>query len=182
MNFLKYQEQAWSTAIYNNKGDNPVYVVEGLCGEAGEVFELIKRIHRGQELDLEKLKGETGDVLWYIQGMHSEYNMNMPDREMDPYQRACVASVKPFDIHHWAFRLSSSIGRVAEWQDSCTYYDMYNFVSPSDLQNLLESCLQALTMLIHTAGLQLDEVAQFNLDKLARRQEKGILSGDGSDR
>jgi len=182
MNFIKYQEQAWSTAVYDNKGNNPVYIAEGLSGEAGEVQEIIKRIHRGQGLDLDKLKGETGDVLWYIQGMHSEFNMNMPDREMGPYQSACVASVKLFDIHHWSLRLSATIGRVSEWVDSCTYYEMYNFVSPSDLQNQLEGCLQALTMIIHSAGLQLEDVAQFNLDKLADRQERGVLRGTGSDR
>jgi len=182
MNFIKYQEQAWSTAVYNNKGDNPIYVAEGLGGEAGEVFELVKRMHRGQGLDFEKLKGEVGDVLWYIQGMHSEYSLPMLDCEMSAYQSACVASAKPFDIHHWSLRLSATIGRVSEWVDSVVYYGIYNFVSPVDLQHSLEACLQALTMLIHSADLQLDEVAQFNLDKLASRQERGVLRGTGSDR
>lgn len=31
-------------------------------------------------------------------------------------------------------------------------------------------------------GLDLDEIAQANLDKLASRQRRGVLSGDGDDR
>jgi NTP pyrophosphatase (non-canonical NTP hydrolase) len=31
-------------------------------------------------------------------------------------------------------------------------------------------------------GLELDEIAQTNLDKLLSRQRRGVLSGDGDDR
>ncbi len=180
MNFLKYQEQAWSTAIYDNKGNNSIYVCEGLDGESGEVQEIIKRLHRGQELDLDKLKGESGDNLWYIQGMYSEYGLLMPDREMDAYQNACAVSHKAFNLHHWSLRLGSKVGRVLEWVDELIFFEYP--VQTTELQVHLEDCLITLTMLIHTAGLQLEDIAQFNLDKLASRQERGVLSGTGSDR
>lgn len=39
----------------------------GLCGEAGEVSDLIKKhIYQGHELKREKLIEELGDVCWYI--------------------------------------------------------------------------------------------------------------------
>jgi len=39
----------------------------GLTGEAGEVADLIKKgIFHGQGLDVEKLRRELGDVLWYV--------------------------------------------------------------------------------------------------------------------
>jgi hypothetical protein len=34
----------------------------------------------------------------------------------------------------------------------------------------------------HEAGLMLGDVAQVNLDKLARRKEEGKITGSGSDR
>jgi NTP pyrophosphatase (non-canonical NTP hydrolase) len=41
--------------------------VMGLCGEAGECIDLVKKyIHQGHELNTEKLIDELGDVLWYI--------------------------------------------------------------------------------------------------------------------
>lgn len=183
MNFIHYQEKAWSTAIYNNKGHNPVYVCEGLDGESGEVQEIIKRMHREQGLDTEKLMGEAGDVLWYIQGMHSEFKLSMFNYEMGVYQSDCVASLKAFDIHHWSLQLGTGVGKVLGWVDSFIYCNP----NPEDhltssLQDHLDTCLRSLTMIVHSAGLQLEHVAQFNLDKLASRQERGVLRGTGSGR
>ena len=39
----------------------------GIGGEGGEVVDLVKKYrYHGRDLDLEKLKLELGDVLWYI--------------------------------------------------------------------------------------------------------------------
>ena len=41
--------------------------VMGLCGESGEVIDLVKKhLHQGHELDKEKLIRDLGDVCWYI--------------------------------------------------------------------------------------------------------------------
>jgi NTP pyrophosphatase (non-canonical NTP hydrolase) len=41
--------------------------VMGLCGEAGEVIDLVKKcMFQGHELDKEKIKQELGDCTWYI--------------------------------------------------------------------------------------------------------------------
>lgn len=42
----------------------------GVAGEAGEVADLVKKhIGHGHPLDVEKLKLELGDVLWYVAGL-----------------------------------------------------------------------------------------------------------------
>ena len=39
----------------------------GLCGEAGEVIDIIKKWHaQGHPLDRDKIVKELGDVTWYI--------------------------------------------------------------------------------------------------------------------
>ena len=39
----------------------------GLCGEAGEVIDLLKKhLFQGHDLDKERMIGEVGDCLWYI--------------------------------------------------------------------------------------------------------------------
>ncbi len=41
--------------------------VMGLCGEAGEVIDIVKKhLAQGHELDRQKLIKELGDVAWYL--------------------------------------------------------------------------------------------------------------------
>ena len=41
--------------------------VMGLCGESGEVIDIVKKhLAQGHELDVEKIAKELGDVAWYL--------------------------------------------------------------------------------------------------------------------
>ena len=84
MDFNEYQEKAWKTAIYPNKGNNLIYPVLGLGGETGEVLEKIKKIMRDEKNQIsekkkEKLKKELGDVLWYLSSICKELNITLND-------------------------------------------------------------------------------------------------------
>ncbi len=49
------------------KADGLLNGVMGLCGEAGEVIDLVKKhLHQGHDLDKEALVKELGDVAWYL--------------------------------------------------------------------------------------------------------------------
>ena len=55
---------------YQHYMPNVLYAAIGMCGEAGEVSELIKKYaYHGQEIDTEHLARELGDVLWYVSYM-----------------------------------------------------------------------------------------------------------------
>ena len=61
-----YQEEAMRTANAMH-GDLLQNGVMGLCGEAGECVDLVKkRLFQGHELDKEHLAKELGDVAWYL--------------------------------------------------------------------------------------------------------------------
>lgn len=46
---------------------NVLYAAIGMCGEAGEVAELVKKYeYHGHAIDTEHLARELGDVLWYV--------------------------------------------------------------------------------------------------------------------
>ena len=82
MNFQEYQAEATKTAIYQNKGNNPYYHTLGLCGEAGEVAEKIKKVMRddGGDISIEKsaeIMKEIGDVIWYIAALCEELDIDM---------------------------------------------------------------------------------------------------------
>lgn len=70
MTFQEYQAHALKTA--NDKRPLEFYHrVLGLVGESGEIAEKVKKLLRDQNgdlasLDIEDMKKELGDVLWYI--------------------------------------------------------------------------------------------------------------------
>lgn len=68
-NMDEYQGLASRTARLEEMypKDNLANFALGLTGEAGEVADEIKKhVYHGHNLDIENLKGELGDVLWYL--------------------------------------------------------------------------------------------------------------------
>ncbi len=82
MNFSEYQNQSRQTAVYPHIDNNFVYPTLGLCGEAGEVAEKIKKIIRDKNSnlftsDILELEKELGDVLWYLSQVASELELSL---------------------------------------------------------------------------------------------------------
>ena len=64
----EYQYDAMRTkANYENQLEQITCAVMGIAGESGELVELLKK-HRyqGHPLDLDELRNEAGDILWYL--------------------------------------------------------------------------------------------------------------------
>lgn len=81
--FDRYQAEARKTAVYPTHLVG-IYPALGLCGEAGEVAEKIKKLHRDDHgvLSLEflvALKKELGDVLWYVANLAEDYNISLSE-------------------------------------------------------------------------------------------------------
>lgn len=52
----------------------------GIQGEAGEIADIFKKhMYQGHELDLDHLKEEMGDVMFYIVNLATLYNIDMED-------------------------------------------------------------------------------------------------------
>lgn len=68
MKINEYQNLALTTMNKElDKKDILTNSVMGLCGEAGEVIDLVKKhLHHGHQLNKEKLILELGDVAWYL--------------------------------------------------------------------------------------------------------------------
>ena len=63
-----YQELALKTsATYSNAAQELAVLCLGLTGESGEVADLVKKtIGHGHQLNVNKVRYELGDVLWYL--------------------------------------------------------------------------------------------------------------------
>jgi NTP pyrophosphatase (non-canonical NTP hydrolase) len=82
MELSDYQARSRATAVYPGLGENLTYPALGLCGEAGEVAEKIKkaiRDHGGvlSEARRAALAAELGDVLWYVAQLATEAGLDL---------------------------------------------------------------------------------------------------------
>lgn len=80
--FSDYQRDSRATAVYPDAGANLLYPTLGLCGEAGEVAEKVKKMVRDDAGVLTEerraaLEKELGDVLWYAAQIATEAGLEL---------------------------------------------------------------------------------------------------------
>lgn len=77
--FNEYQAFVKEMKTYPEK-NAIIYPALGLCGEAGEIAEKIKKWLRGdRDLDKEALLKELGDPLWYIASLADDLGYSLQD-------------------------------------------------------------------------------------------------------
>ena len=82
MDLSDYQQRSRATAVYPDAGANLTYPALGLCGEAGEVAEKVKKAIRDDggvltDARRDALAGELGDVLWYVAQLATEAGLDL---------------------------------------------------------------------------------------------------------
>lgn len=91
MTLNEYQKKALETAIYAEEY-RIVYPALGMCGEAGEVADKVKKVIRdnNQEFSAEKKKEiakEIGDVLWYCATLAHDLGYNLDEIATINYEK-----------------------------------------------------------------------------------------------
>jgi NTP pyrophosphatase (non-canonical NTP hydrolase) len=84
MKLSEYQRRSRTTAVYPDAGSNLTYPALGLCGEAGEAAEKVKKAIRDDGGVLtderrEALAAELGDVLWYVAQLATEAGLDLDE-------------------------------------------------------------------------------------------------------
>lgn len=84
MDFTTYQTKSRRTAKYPAIGHPVIYPTLGLANEAGEVAGKVKKVFRDKggiigEAECEALKGELGDVLWYLAQVCTELGLSLDE-------------------------------------------------------------------------------------------------------
>jgi NTP pyrophosphatase (non-canonical NTP hydrolase) len=76
-----YQKLAMKTVNPElTKKDMLVNGVMGLNGESGEVIDVVKKhMFQGHELDVDKIKKELGDVMWYVAEVCESLDLKMDE-------------------------------------------------------------------------------------------------------
>lgn len=78
MQFDEYQAEVSTTKIYP-AGQGLEYTALGLCGEAGEYAEKVKKYIRDGMFDPHGAMMELGDVLWYLAAAADELGYSLGD-------------------------------------------------------------------------------------------------------
>ena len=81
MKINEYQELAMRTLNKDlSKKDVLINGVMGLCGESGEVIDIVKKhLAQGHELDKDKIAKELGDVAWYLAEVAYALDLKLED-------------------------------------------------------------------------------------------------------
>lgn len=190
MRILEYQTNARDTAIYPNHA-RFYYPALGLCGEVGEVVDLLIP---GVKTTVAKTKilGELGDVLWYLTNVALDLKFGIPcladiitgGLRCDTFEDISFQRKTPRDKRSPFIRLIVNSGHIAEIAKKQIRGDAEG-LSAEKMETVrlaLANCLVALCELCEKHGVTLDDVAEFNNKKLKSRLERGKLQGDGDDR
>ena len=80
MNFKTYLVESERTLADKGKDTNVLHGTIGICTEAGEILDAIKKsMFYGKPIDKVNIKEEIGDVMWYIAILCREFNLEMED-------------------------------------------------------------------------------------------------------
>jgi NTP pyrophosphatase (non-canonical NTP hydrolase) len=79
--FSEYSRAAGLTIVTDQDNEErKLNAALGLAGEAGEVVELIKKARfHGKPYDVESIKKELGDVLWYLNQMAFAHGLTLAE-------------------------------------------------------------------------------------------------------
>lgn len=173
----EYQRRAGETQTESARSAE--YLMPGLIAEAGEImgaYAKMIRDHGGQLTDAarELFKKEAGDVCWFIFREAERAGFSIADWDTD-------VSDQPAPLYELCRKLvQATLSYEESWRSDIlrTSQDWLNTVTEMELQ-----CIWFCTKrIIRACGLTVDEVLQANLEKLADRKRRGVISGSGDKR
>ena len=175
MKIKDYQDGARSTAIYPTEA-KIAYPALGLVGEIGE---LEARFMLDNGKDIEGIKGEIGDVLWYCANLCCDLQMMLTDC-LDLDMHADFSKINTENVY--VDEVIVEVGLIAEAAKKIIR-DGALEKKKEIIRNRVGRILVHLQSLASfDCGSSLGEIAAANLDKLQGRKERGTLKGDGEER
>ena len=175
-----YQSGAVSTAIYPG---TLVYPALGLCGEVGELIVALVRDENqgGCGDELESIKKEIGDVLWYVANIAEDMGLLLSEVMGEESFREYT---DPWRVNEVTRELPVHAGMVAECVKKTIRDDDGELAHARGaiIIKALSSLVIWMERLCSNYEITLEECARLNLDKLRSRAERGVLKGDGNER
>ncbi len=191
MKITEYVEKSRSVAMYHDKSPfaNFTYPALGLAGEIGETIDKLTLV----SINKDEVIKELGDVLWYATNVPIDAGLdflNLVDIMTD--SAVPVATFTELgnklaygnDGRSSLIRLPIYVGRIAEIAKKMIR-DSSGVLPPEKLPVVKDSACQILLCLFDICkqwSINMDDVAQANIDKLFSRRDRGVLTGSGDNR
>ena len=111
MNVNEYQDLAMTTLNPElSKRDALINSVMGLCGEAGEAIDVVKKwVAQGHELDRAHLAKELGDIAWYLAEAATALDLSLEDILRANIEKLKQRYPKGFDAERSRTRLRGDL-------------------------------------------------------------------------
>ena len=107
----EYQRLAMTTLNPElEKRDVLINSVMGLCGEAGEAIDIVKKwMAHGHELDREHLAKELGDIAWYLAEAATALDLSLEDILKENLEKLRKRYPQGFDSNRSQIRLQGDL-------------------------------------------------------------------------
>lgn len=181
----EYQRNARSTAIYTAKISYPTL---GLAGETAELFDkIVNGPQCPDQLETDLILDEVGDVLWYVANLTTDLDTNLSyiwTGQVGHDNASCDDVVSSQIVIGPHEHLVVRVGQVAE-QVKKMLRDSSGVLSDERRDNIcasLRSILVLLSLIATRYRASLARVAKRNVEKLADRQRRGVIKGNGDNR
>lgn len=196
MNISDYVEKARSTAIYPKEA-RFYYPALGLAGELGEIIDKLTLLPKEVPSHKEAVIKEAGDLLWYV--VNTAIDAGVPVLNFTGHNPHNFTDLGLFqhpskDTRSPLIKLSIHVGRIAEIakkmiRDDRLRVDAFQPIDDkltSEKQAIvhdsLEEIVRCLCSIAKEWSINMDDVAQANIDKLFSRKKRGVLQGEGDNR
>lgn len=181
MNLVEYKNialQRLNKTIVDNSKESMRYGCMGLIEETGEIIaELRKPLFKGnfheKALDIQNIKSELGDLIWYIALVCREYNVNIEELENFEINETHLEPPKREEIIRVAINMGQYTGSIV--QECKKIYDENE--SNEKLTNKMREQYKNINELARLLDITIEEILDENVKKInSRYTEKGEVS------
>jgi len=178
MNLIEYKNvalQRLNKTITNNPKESKCYSCMGLIEETGEIIaELRKPLFKGnfheKTLDIQNIKSELGDLMWYIALICKEYNVNVEEIENFELTEPHLPLPKREQIIQIAINMGQSAGAIIK---ECKQIYIGN-ESKEELINKIREQYKNINELARLLDITMEQILNENIKKInSRYDEKG---------
>ena len=181
MNLLEYKNialQRLNKTIADNTNESMRYSCMGIIEETGEIIaELRKPLFKGnfheKALNINNIKSELGDLIWYIALMCKNYNVNIEELQNFEITEKNVQLPRREGIIRTAIKMGQATGQIV---GECI--EIYNTnKSNEELTKKMREQYKNINELSSILGIGIDEILEENVRKINRRyNEKGDIN------